>query len=235
MTKYPKIIYDGFEGKTLSDIWSDRKLVPYSIKFQSKIVRKGKSALKITIRKGDRSEVGDKKSPLSERDELTERSDLWTKENEEWSYSFSIYLPKNFPIVPVRLVLAQWKQLDPKDDALINNPIMALRYVNGELTVTLQITEERIKLIKITDEIRGKWLDFKFDIKFARTAKGFVKVSLNNRVLCKYNGITAYSGKYGYPKNGRYFFKIGLYRDTMEKPMTAYFDEYKKEKINSKK
>ena len=43
-----------------------------------------------------------------------------------------------------------------------------------------------------------------------------------------YAGATAYAETSGYRKNGVFYFKMGLYRDRMAQPMTAYFDEYRK-------
>ena len=220
-------IYDGFEKKTLSDIWSKKKFEPKAVEIQSDIVRKGKSAVKITIHKGDKAE----KSPgskTSERAELLERKDLGPQEGKDYSYSFSMYLPKDFPIVPTRLVLAQWKQDDEYDKAIVDNPILALRYVNGKLYITLQTDEEKRKIFETEEEIRGKWLDFKFNIKFTRIKSGFVKVWMNKKKIVDYKSVTAYSEKYGYPKLSKFYFKMGLYRDRMDKPMTIYIDEFRK-------
>lgn len=228
-------IYDGFEENSLSNIWKQTKFEPGAIKIQSNIVRKGKNAVGITIRKGDKVEYGDGSYKTSERDELLERKDLGPKEGKAYSYSFSIFLPKDFLIVPIRLVLAQWKQDEKEDKVLVNNPILALRYVNGELFITLQTGEwnERIKLFRTKEEVRGKWLDFKFNVKFARTKTGFVKVWLNDKEIINYKGITAYSEKHGYSNPEKFYFKMGLYRDTMDEPMTAYFDEFHKKLLGS--
>ena len=48
-----------------------------------------------------------------------------------------MYFPPDFPIVPVRLVIAQWKQdchgAAPCDD---DSPVLALRYIDGALRIT---------------------------------------------------------------------------------------------------
>jgi hypothetical protein len=223
-------VYDGFDGKELSDIWQRTKFEPGAIEFQSKIVRNGKGAVKIIIKEGDKKEKGSSGKD-TERDELLERKDLQSKENEGCQYSFSIYLPNDFPIVSTRLVLAQWKQKEENDNALVNNPLIALRYQDGKLRITLQTTEERTILFETTDEIRDKWNDFKFNIKFNQSDSGFVKAWMNGKKIVDYKGVTAYSEKYGYVPDGTFYFKIGLYRDRMKEPMTAYFDEYRKKKL----
>lgn len=221
-------LYDGFEGKELSEIWSHDKFEEGAVKIQSEIVRKGKSAVQIVIHKGDRIEQGDANSKTSERDELLERKEFGPMEDEGYSYAFSMFIPNGFPIVPTRLVLAQWKQNEENDNALINNPILALRYVNGELFITLQTTEKRNRIYSTREDVRGKWIDFVFHVKFTREEKGFVKVWMNEKQIVDYKGVTAYSEKYNYPKPGHFYFKMGLYRDRMDEPMTIYIDEFKK-------
>jgi hypothetical protein len=221
-------LYDGFEGKELSEIWSHAKFEEGAVKIQSEIFRKGKSAVKIVIHKGDRIEQGNATSKTSERDELLERKEFGPMENEGFSYAFSMFIPNDFPIVPTRLVLAQWKQNEENDNALVDNPILALRYQKGELFVTLQTAEEKKRIFSTREEVRGKWLDFIFHVKFTRGKEGFVKVWMNEIQIVDYKGVTAYSEKYNYPKPGHFYFKIGLYRDRMDEPMTIYIDEFKK-------
>lgn len=46
------------------------------------------------------------------------------------------------------------------------------------------------------------------------------------------SGKTIYSKKEIYLLSGRFHFRFGVYRDLMKKPMTAYFDEYGKKRLN---
>jgi len=225
-------LYDGFEEDSLKDIWSQKKFESGAVEIQSDIIREGKSAVKITVKKGDKTEKGTERYKTSERSELLERKEFGPHEEESYEYSFSIYIPKNFPIVPTRLVLSQWKQNDENDKATVTNPVLALRYVNREVFITLQTSEERNYLFRSKDEIRGKWTDFVFHINFTRTKSGFVKVWMNNKEIVDYKGMTAYKEKYGYPEQSTFYFKMGLYRDTMDEPMTAYFDEFHKKLLS---
>jgi len=229
-TKKGKKIYDGFEEKELSNIWSRRRFEKRAIEIQSKKFRKGKSAVKIILRTGDKKEkcVGCK---TSERDELLEKDYLWITQNQPYSYSFSLFLPKNFPIVPTRLVLAQWKQREGKNKVKVNNPLIALRFEKKKLRVTLQTTKEKEILFATKEEIRGRWTDFKFHINFTGSKNGFLKVWINKKRVVEYYGKTAYPKSYNHLWPPKFLFKMGLYRDRMKKPMTAYFDEYKKEKL----
>jgi hypothetical protein len=225
------IAYDGFEEKELNSIWGHSRFEERSIKIQSKIKRKGKQAIQVTVRSMDTFEDNKGESNNTERDEVREQKYLWGKENSKYIYKFSMFLPKNFPIVPTRLVLAQWKQHDEDNTASVTNPVVAIRYEMGKFRITLQTSEEKIVLFRASDEIRGKWIDFVFEIKFSRTKKGILKAWINEKKVVDYKGITAYSKELGYPGSGIFHFRFGLYRDLMKKPMTAYYDEYYKYKV----
>jgi hypothetical protein len=248
-------IYDGFEGKGLSEIWCLEKLAGGAVELQSEIVRAGHGAAKITIRQGDRFEKADPsgRDNDTERDELLERKDLYSREGLKYYYSFSIFIPRDFPVVPTRLVLAQWKQQETELKGtvpVVNNPLIAVRYSGGELTFTAQTSREKVTLYKTKEDVRGKWLDFVFWIRFDRTKDGLIKGWMNGVEIINFHGPTAYAEEYGYAKDGRFYFAMGLYRDrnaegdsaifadhanmvpgkigTVPEPMAVYFDEYRK-------
>jgi hypothetical protein len=95
----------------------------------------------------------------------------------------------------------------------------------------LQVGRERRTVYEQSEDIRGKWLDFKFDLRFSRKNDGQLIVWLNSKKIINYVGITAYSESFGYPDPGYFYFKTGLYRDQMNKPMTIFIDEYLKEEF----
>jgi hypothetical protein len=123
-------VYDGFEAPRLTALWSDDRFEPGAVKMQSGVVRAGRGAAQIVLRSRDKFEAGIKGSKDSERAELLEAARLVSREDVTYEYSFSDFLPADFPIVPVRLVLAQWKQAcnghEPCSD---DSPVVALRYV----------------------------------------------------------------------------------------------------------
>jgi hypothetical protein len=222
-------LYDGFEGDELSPIWKTTKFEAGRVKFQSEFVREGKGAVEVNIQKYDKKDTNN-----SERDELLLDKRLGSFEDEEFSYEFSMYIPEDFPIVPTRLVIAQWKQEEGNVDAKINNPVLAIRYSSGKLHITAKTDEKKRHLWMTEEEVRGKWLDFKFYIKFSRKEGGYVKAWLNEEEIVNYVGLTAYDEEAGYPKNSRFYFKMGLYRDRMDEPMKIYIDEFKKRFIGER-
>ena len=220
-------IHDGFEHETLSAIWSDQRIEAHAFEVQSQIVRSGQHAAKITLRSGDKANPGNDLDLPNERDELQEVKTLHAQEEDTFEYRFSVYLPDDFPLVPTRLVLAQWKQNCPRGTACNTfSPVIALRYQNGKMFLTLQTDANRTTLWQTTKDLRAQWLDFRFTIRFSRFDHGIVQVYLNDKAIVQYQGKTSYIDKH-YDTN-TYYFKIGLYRDQMPEPMVIYIDDYSK-------
>jgi hypothetical protein len=225
-------VADGFEGKTLSKLWDTTRLVPTALSIQRQIVHSGHSALKITLHEGEKYEAGNDSSKESERDELMEARKLVGKEGNSYEYAFSMFIPKDFPIVPTRLVIAQWKQYCGQGICEDDSPVLALRYSSGALQVTIQIGPHRNVFYETKDDIRGKWINFKFQTRFTRTDTGYVKAWINNKQVVDYKGKTCYSAERGYGPISYFFFKMGLYRDKMTEPMSIYIDDYSKKQLN---
>jgi hypothetical protein len=225
-------VYDGFETPELSKIWSKDRMVNNALTMQSGIVRNGHSAAKITLKTGDVFEAGIGKSKDSERDELREADNLLSVEGKMYEFQFSLFLPDSFPIVPTRLVIAQWKQYCNGNSLCDDDsPVMAIRYVSGKLYITIQSDSSKETVYQTTDEIRNKWLDFKFKARFSRLNNGQVDAWLNEKQIINFKGITGYSSKKGYTDKSYFYFKTGLYRDLMPEPMTIYIDEYRKKEL----
>lgn len=223
-------IYDGFESPELSPIWSNWRYLPGTVEIQSEIVRERKSACKITLHPGDQME--EEVGTILERAELMESTNLVSLENLDYSYAFSLFIPEDFPVVPTRLVIAQWKQYSESENFNVDNPLIAVRYQSGILRITLQIGEEKTVLFEQTDEIRNKWFDFKFNIRFSTGENGHLKVWMNDQQIVDYTGITAYTEAYGYTPPNYFYFKMGLYRDQMPETMTIYIDKYRKQQLS---
>jgi hypothetical protein len=225
-------VYDNFESSALRNIWSSSRMVATSFEVQSKIVREGKGAAKITLRTGDVVEPGNDSSLASERDELEEADYLVCREGIKYEYQFSLFLPDSFPIVPTRLIIAQWKEKCPHRLCSDDSPVLAIRYQSGKLFITLTTDSGRRRLYELTDEIRNRWLDFKFQVRFSNQGNGEIEAFLNGKHIIHYKGITGYTeGRDYYAKNNTFYFKMGLYRDRMPEPMSIYIDEYRKKEI----
>ena len=207
-----------------------------SLEIQSKIVRHGKRAAKITIRTNDTFEAGKSTSAPTERDELLQAAPYAPHEGSKYEYEFSLFLPEDFPIVSTRLVVAQWKQYcqgGEKAPCSDDSPVLAIRFVSGELYITLSTDSGVIKLYKLNEEIRNRWLDFRFSVRFSRQKNGEIEAYLNDTEIVNYKGVTSYSESHGYPSDSRFYFKLGLYRDIMAEPMTIYIDEFRmREMVN---
>lgn len=223
-------VYDSFETQKLSSIWGDWRFLPGAVMMQSDVVRAGKQAVRITLRPGD--QMDDEKETILERAELAETRRLVSLEDVNYSYSFSMFLPRDFPITTVRLIIAQWKQYCKSGNCDPANPVIAMRYMYGRLSVECKTGMKKEILYEQAEEIRNKWLDFKFNIRFSRGRNGRIETWLNNKKIVDYTGATAYPEKYGYPLPNYFYFKMGLYRDRMPETMTVYIDEYRKQQYS---
>ena len=140
-------IYDGFEEPSLSKAWDTSRFIDGAVRIQGSIVRTGHGAAEVTVHAGDKFEVGIAGSSDSERAELMEARSLVSKERTTYEYAFSMFFPETFPIVPTRLVIAQWKQYCPESRACSDDsPVLAIRYMSGVLRVTQDIGKKSIVL-----------------------------------------------------------------------------------------
>jgi hypothetical protein len=227
-------VYDGFETAKLSRMWDTDRFERGAVTMQSEIVRAGHSAAKVVVRSRDKFEAGINGDADSERAELLEASKLISKENQTYEYSFSMFIPLDFPIVPTRLVVAQWKQdCDGHAPCSDDSPVVAVRYTSGVLQITHQIGRHRAALFQTGEDLRDKWTDFRFQIRFTPQVGGLLRAWLNGRQVVDYRGVNAYpeSATTGYANPSVFYFKMGLYRDVMGEPMTIYIDEYRKTEL----
>ncbi|MGP8260458.1 MAG: polysaccharide lyase [Acidobacteriaceae bacterium] len=233
----PINVYDGFDGPKLSPLWETTRVAPGAVQMQSELVRAGRGAVRITLRPRDVFEPGVDGDADTERDELLEETKFNSRENVAYEYSWSMYLPADFPIVPVRLVVAQWKQ-DCTGTAPCSNdsPLLAVRYIDGVLSITQTFgRSEKTVLYEEKRDLRGRWLDLRFQVRFTPQANGFVRAWLDGKQVVDFTGVTANAenAATGYPAPSYYYFKMGLYRDIMPQPMTIYLDEYRKKQLPS--
>ncbi len=228
-------IYDGFETPTLSELWDRSRFVPEAVVMEHRVVRAGSQAVAVTVRPGNLFMKGQHGNSDNERSELMEARSLVARQNEAFEYSFSMFFPQDFPIVPVRLVIAQWKQYCPTEIEACSDdsPVLALRYINGVLSVTQDLDKKSITVFEKKAEFRNRWLDFRVQTRFAADATGRVKVWLDGNPLIDYRGVTTdtENAVTGYPSAGHFYFKMGLYRNVMPETMTVYIDEYRKRKL----
>jgi len=228
-------VYDSFETTSLGWLWDTDRFEPGAVTMQTNIVRAGHGAAKITVHTKDKFEAGSPGTSGSERDELREANKLTSRENVPYEFSFSLFFPTNFPVVPTRLVIAQWKQYCANGgNCSDDSPVLAVRYIAGELRITQDLDKQFIMLYRETNEFRGRWLDFKFQVRFSpKKENGRIKAWLGDKQLVDYQGVTADSenGETGYPSPSRFYFKMGLYRNVMAEPMTVYIDEYRKKEM----
>jgi hypothetical protein len=227
----PIHVYDGFESSHLSRFrWTDRRYEPGAVVSEQSVVRSGQSALAITVHSGDRPEAASESGAATERDELMESWWLFSRTGSTYVYSFSLYIPSDFPQTGERLVIAQWRQLCVGSPCIPDNPILALRYEMGRLQITRNDEQGKNLLYQGNEDVRGQWLDFRFVTRWDATHNGSIDVTLQGRPVVHYRGATIYQLGPGHPRHALIYFKTGLYRDALnEPPWTIYVDEYRKD------
>ena len=230
----PLHVYDGFESPHLSRLrWLNRRFEPGSIRSEESVVRSGRRALAITVHPGDRPEAASQGGAATERDELMEAWWLFSRTGPSYVYSFSLYLPKEFPQTPERLVIAQWRQLC-LHPCVPDNPILALRYERGRLQVTRNDEHGKTVLYQGDEDVRGRWLDFRFIARWDRSTTGTLDATLDGRGILHYEGPTIYQPGSGHSRHAFIYFKTGLYRDALhDPPWTMYVDEYRKDQCDA--
>jgi hypothetical protein len=156
------------------------------------VVRAGRGAVEITVRAADKFEAGIEGKSDTDRAELLEARALISKAHTTYEYAFSMLFPQTFPIVPTRPVIAQWKQHCPEGHASSDDsPVLAIRYISGALRITQNIGKRFIVLREETGEFRGRWLDFRVQVRFSPETDGLVNAWLGDRKLVSFRGVTA--------------------------------------------
>jgi len=224
----PLHVYDGFESSTLSWRWITLRLAPGAAQPEQQIVRAGRQALALTVHSGDRHEDSSDTGIATERAELMESWWLFSRTGHTYVYSWSLFLPNDLPQNAQRLVIAQWRQVCEARRCRPDNPILAIRYQQGQLLVTRQDDQGRSILYQSSEDYRGKWLDFRFVTRFD-AQQGRIDATLNGSPIVHYQGPMVFD-TLGYPAHGLVYFKTGLYRDALgNPPWTLYVDEYRKD------
>jgi hypothetical protein len=174
-------LFDDFEDKQLSTIWSQSRLLRDQVWMDKKVVRKGRQslAIKIDARNFD-PKCECQRNELREADavQLNFGSDIW--------YRFSIKIEKDTQEIPEsRWLLAAWKQDGD------GSPFLALRYDRGIFYVTMESNATRVLLASSLIDVR-----MIFDLLQLKTDGGTQKYNfISDPEL--YRGKTALTMDYG--------------------------------------
>ena len=105
--------------------------------------------------------------------------------------------------------------------------------IGGVLRITQDLDHKFIVLYEEKRDLRGKWLDLRFEVRFTPQADRVVRGWLDGKQVIHYAGATTnlQNAATGYPDRSYFPFKMGLYRNVMPQPMTIYLDEYRKREL----
>ena len=218
-------VVDGFDTEPVGPPrWDLRSVTPGRMTVQGDMVRAGAGALRFEVRERDVAQIGGDGED-TERTELREARALWSRFGETYEYRFSMYVPPDFPILDLRLVTAQWKQRCKTD--CNRSPIVAQRYRQGVLFVTIETPKGRETIGKYDGAVPGRWLDLRYRIRFA-VSDGAVAAWVNGEQVADYRGPLGFPDDHPDVRFG-----LGLYRNRLTQPMVLYFDEYRKEQVTA--
>ena len=198
---------------------------PHSIQIVSDPAVAGGKALRFELRPGETwvNESGPTfRAEISTKDVARMNSVRW--------YRFALLLPRDFPIEDNRLVLFQWHGSDKKYlGEPSRSPVLALRYSQGNLSLSLRHSPERIvhdpeavpaeKLFKTSKFPLGEWNEFVVEARWSFTDDGYVNMWWNGKQVVKYRGPVGYNDDVG-P-----YVQFGLYRDDSPKTYVSYISE----------
>ncbi len=213
----PILLFDGFEGSGVAAFWlpgssGSGRHAPRAVTISNKYARTGKACLQITLRQGDVAQRSDD-GTITERAEMDSGAHPFLG-SEVWC-GFSFLIPRGFPIVDNRLVIAQWKQKD------IEGPQVAQRFRNGRHHLTIRTPEGEPKQFDLPSPGFEKWNDMIYHVRFSEQNDGLVEVWMNGTRVVSSSGVTALPGG-----RNAFYNKFGLYRDSWKEPMTIFFDNY---------
>jgi hypothetical protein len=210
---------DDFRG-AVGELWSLRRIRASALAFVDDPGQAGRPVLAITLQPGDLAQAAG--TEMTERAELSEKPEVMLGTDTDVWYRLSLQVPGSFPVLDRRLVLAQWKQ-ECGDCSLDHSPAVAVRYRKGALSVTVDNPEGRRTVVQEGRDIRGRWIDLLFHLRVTPTADGLVEVWLDG------HPVGAYRGPVGFPDDlDRVYFKMGLYRDHLQVPMTLLVRSFRR-------
>jgi hypothetical protein len=213
----PQQLFDGFEGPTVAEFWlpgsyGSGRYASGAVTVSDRFARTGRRSVQITLHEGDiRQDGGNGK--LTERAELD--SGAYRLLDSDIFCGFSFLIPRGFPVIDDRLVIAQWKQKG------VASPIVAQRYRAGRHYFTIHSPGDSALEYDLPPIDFDRWNDMIYRVRFSGRRDGLVEVWMNGTRVLSWEGTTADAA-------GRdaFYNKIGLYRDRWREPMTIFFDNY---------
>ena len=117
--------------------WTKKFAASYSGQIVSRPTRRGRYAARFELRAGD--DTGDGiRAEVKEMYCASLGRDTW--------YSFSTYIPPDFPIVKTPTVITQWHASeDAGEDAAARSPVLAHRYGSGDLVIDIRFSSQKMQ------------------------------------------------------------------------------------------
>ena len=232
VTSQGVVFWDDFESAKI-DQWSQEFCCQHSASFvttgenREQVESEKSTFIQFELRKNDPEINLGKRAELALKSVFLQRS---------YTYSFRLFLPRDYDADRSFEILAQWHGLPDFDlGETWRSPPLALRTENGNFKLernwdSQQVTlnsDRQQELIDLGAYTPGKWSDWRFQVTWSPQADGLIKVWQNNTLVWWHQGANTYNDRQG-P-----YFKIGIYKpDWKYKPenstvsdRTVYFDD----------
>ncbi len=201
----------------------------HSFNLEENIIRKGSTAGRFEIKKGDTKIWGGNRTEMSQAQSTTQ--------SEGW-YGFSQYFPDSYTSDSSEEVISQWHVQADEGEATNRSPSNALIASEGRLKWMLRWDADRIMTDGYSDGLiyidlgeipKNKWIDWVVHIKYSHTNTGTLEVWKDGeKVIDRQNKPNTYNDE-KYP-----YFKFGVYKWEWGNGSTRRVIYYDEVKIGSK-
>lgn len=246
------LFHEGFEEGKFSSGWTsfavhgekNRPDASDSLQIVTDPVRKGKHALKVTVRRGDWVAKGDQKLS-KERAELCRQNTCRNgscrfgdeaREGTELWYAWSVLIPQDYQYNRVGndyQIMGQWhdQPLQGEKPSGYSPPISVHYRSDGgrpRFVFTYGLRQAGGPITEVEAPIeRGKWIDLMFHIRFSRGKDGFLEVWADGAQVKTPQGGTRITGPNMFNAEPNYL-RLGLYRGKDQTQTNVlYYDEIK--------
>lgn len=140
-----------------------------------------------------------------ERSELSQRNKYNNVDGNTHWYSWSFYLPEDFPnVMPTKVALGQFHQYH-------GSPVLMFQHRYDGFFIDRQFFGHTQTLTKLIEEedLRGKWHTIVMNVKWSREKDGLIKIWVNDELKYTYEGLNL--------TESSSYFKFGIYRSFLSR------------------
>jgi hypothetical protein len=218
--------YDGENFRS----WNSDKGASHSIQIVNNPTNSANQVVRFEVRSGDQFWWDRRYQKHAERAELSEYGYYNAPFGKDMWYSFRTFISPEWPMSPVRYLIAQW-HASPDMGEVLRGPPLGIEYNAGDFYIRIYHSSKRRMTETIpasalyrSDEYskKGVWHDFLINVKWTYKKDGYLNVWIDRNRVIKYRGPIGYNDRKGL------YFKMGIYRDRSPDTFVLYHDDYRR-------